>query len=220
MPEIIILACVALFVGLRLYAVLGKRTGHEQQPMVKPEPVQRSPLIARPATETPSDRKSGDAPAAAVLIEPGAVDGVRALVSADPHFDVALFLDGARSAYRQTLEAFWAGDEDTLRRLASGEVAAAFAEAIAARREAGETLENRLVDIERATVDSAAVTGQTALVTVRFDADIAAITRDVDGNVIAGSLSDAVQTHDLWTFSRNIRSSDPNWILIETDEVE
>ena len=34
--EIVLLALVALFVGLRLYAVLGRRTGHEQQPVTRP----------------------------------------------------------------------------------------------------------------------------------------------------------------------------------------
>lgn len=219
MPEIIILACVALFVGLRLYAVLGRRTGHEQQPLTKTEPARRAPLIARPATAEPvADRKAGDAAAVAALIEPTAVDGVRAVVSADSHFDVAQFLEGARGAYRQTLEAFWASDEATLAKLVAPDVLASFAEAIAARREAGETLENRLVSIERATVDSAAMAGQSALVTVRFDADIAAVTRDADGQVVGGSMSDAVQTHDLWTFSRNVKAADPNWRLIETDE--
>ena len=42
-------------------------------------------------------------------------------------------------------------------------------------------------------------------------------TRDGDGNVVAGSESDAVQTHDIWTFSRHIGSDDPAWLLIETD---
>ena len=57
-----------------------------------------------------------------------------------------------------------------------------------------------------------------AAVTVRFDADIAAVTRDEAGEVVAGSLTDAVPTHDVWTFSRHLRADDPNWVLIETDE--
>lgn len=218
MPEIIILACVALFIGLRLYAVLGRRTGHEQQPLAKTEPFQRSPLVARNVTEAKPERKSGEVLESAAMIDPAAVDGVRQVVSADSQFDVGQFLEGARSAYRQTLEAFWAGDEAVLETLVADEVLASFREAIEARREAGETLANRLVGIERATVDSAIVSGQTALVTVRFDADIAAVTRDRDGNVVSGSLSDAVQIHDLWTFSRNVRAGDPNWLLVETDE--
>ena len=39
-----------------------------------------------------------------------------------------------------------------------------------------------------------------------------------DGNVIAGSLTDAVDTHDVWTFARTLKSDDPNWKLSETDE--
>ena len=53
---------------------------------------------------------------------------------------------------------------------------------------------------------------------MRFDADIAAVTRDAEGQVIAGSLTDAVPTHDLWTFARTLKSSDPNWKLADTDE--
>jgi predicted lipid-binding transport protein (Tim44 family) len=216
-PEIIILACVALFVGLRLYAVLGRRTGHEQS-IVKPADVKPSSLIVRPAAEPVVERKVETAGAMTAMIDPHALDGVRSVVSADPHFDVASFLDGARSAYRMVLEAFWRGDEAELRRLVDDEVYDAFRESIEARREAGETVENRLVAIERSSIHSAGMAGQMAVIAVRFDADIAAITRDAEGHVVAGSLSDAVQTHDLWTFSRNVRVDDPNWILIETDE--
>jgi len=55
---------------------------------------------------------------------------------------------------------------------------------------------------------------------VRFEADIAAVTRNAEGEVVAGSLSDAVQTRDLWTFRRDVATHDPNWLLIETDEEE
>ena len=58
------------------------------------------------------------------------------------------------------------------------------------------------------------------MVTVRFEADIAAVTRNKAGDVVAGSLSDAVQTRDLWTFRRDLAARDPNWLLIETDEEE
>ena len=76
------------------------------------------------------------------------------------------------------------------------------------------------------TIEQALITGSraadrdVAVVTVRFEADIAAVTRNAEGEVVAGSLSDAVQTRDLWTFRRDIGSRDPNWLLIETDEEE
>ena len=61
-------------------------------------------------------------------------------------------------------------------------------------------------------------TGRTAEIDVRFDAFIAAVTRDAEGKVVAGSLSDAIPTHDVWTFRRTLGSADPNWLLVETDE--
>jgi predicted lipid-binding transport protein (Tim44 family) len=67
-------------------------------------------------------------------------------------------------------------------------------------------------------IADASVSGRDARITVRFDADIAAVTRDAEGNVLAGSLTDAVETHDVWTFARTLKSSDPNWKLADTDE--
>lgn len=215
MVEIILLAMVSLFVGLRLFSVLGRRTGHEQQPIAKPAEAQ--------VASAPLSRPSGDAApvqgaAAEVMVDPGAAEGVRAIIGADPSFDVARFLHGAQSAYRMILEAFWRGDEEELGRLVDDDVRGAFAAAIADRRAAGHVVDNRLVSIEHAVIERAKLAGQMASLTVRFDADIAAVTRDGEGNVVAGSLSDAVPTHDVWTFSRHVRADDPNWILVETDE--
>lgn len=214
METIIILALVFFFVGLRLYSVLGKRTGHEQ-PVAKPVETKAAlPSFPRTLREAKPDPAQSVDPA----IDARARDGLRKLVSADPQFDVARFLEGAQSAYRMILEAYWAGDEAALDALVDADVRDAFIDAIGARREAGHVLDNRLVAIERAVIDAVRVEGQTATIVVRFDADIAAVTRDAEGAVIAGSVSDAVSTHDVWTFARNVRASDPNWILIETDE--
>ena len=116
------------------------------------------------------------------------------------------------------LEAYWRGDEEALRRLTDDDVFEAFSQAIAERKAAGQVLDNRLVSIETAVIEQARLAAGVASVTIRFDADIAAVTRDTEGNVIAGSLTDAVPTHDVWTFSRQVRSDDPNWMLVETDE--
>jgi predicted lipid-binding transport protein (Tim44 family) len=213
MPYIILFAMVAAFLALRLYAVLGKRTGAEQ-PLPKPAeerlsvpPVPRT-IDAVPEVRDPAGRN----------IEANAETGLRAVIAADSSFDVAQFIEGAKSAYRMILEAFWKGDEETLHWLVEDDVRKAFGEAIAARNTAGHVLDNRLVSIERALIADASVENKVARITVRFDADIAAVTRDQDGNVIAGSMSDAVETHDIWTFARNLRSDDPNWKLVETDE--
>ena len=211
---VVLLAMVAAFLALRLYSVLGKRSGHEQQPLPRAAE-ERSPATPLPRTVdvTPDVRESAPRP-----IESGAETGLRAVIAAEPGFEVARFLDGAQAAYRMILEAFWRGDEAALEGLVSDDVLAAFREAIAARAEAGQVLENRLVSIERASIVSASATGGEARIAVRFDADIAAVTRDAEGNVVAGSTSDAIETHDVWTFARRLRAADPNWMLVDTDE--
>ena len=212
--EIVLLALVAFFVGLRLVSVLGRRTGHEQ-PIARPADRAASPTPVAPPL---ASARAEPALAANESVDVRALDGVRAVVAADSSFDLARFLDGARSAYGMVLDAFWRGDQDELAALVDDDVRATFGRAIAAREAAGHALENRLVSIERAVIERARVDGQMAYLTVRFDADIAAVTRDADGTLVAGSTSDAVPTHDVWTFSRHVRADDPNWILVETDD--
>lgn len=209
---IVLLAMAASFLALRLYSVLGRRTGHEQ-PLVRAADAASAGLPR--VTETVAElRVQAPKP-----IEGGAEGGLRAIVAAEPGFDVGRFVEGAQAAYRMTLEAFWKGDEAALADLVSADVLTAFGAAISARRKAGETLDNRLVSIERATIVEASVgEAKAARIVVRFDADIAAVTRNAEGQVTAGSMTDAVEIHDLWTFGRTLRSSDPNWKLCDTDE--
>jgi predicted lipid-binding transport protein (Tim44 family) len=157
------------------------------------------------------------AEAGGLVYEDRAATGIRAIVSADATFDVARFLEGAQGAYRMILEAFWKGEKEELAYLVGDEVRGAFEQAIAEREAAGHKLDNRLIAIERAVIEDAELSGRTASISVRFDADIAAITRDESGEVVAGSLTDAIVTHDVWTFRRTLGSSDPNWLLVETD---
>lgn len=210
---VVLFAAIAAFLALRLYSVLGKRTGHEQ-----PLPRPAEERVGAPPMPRTIDMPAEVRDAGPRTVDAGAEGGLRALVAADPGFDVGQFVEGAKSAYKMILEAFWKGDRDTLSWLVEDQVRDSFVAAIDAREAAGETLDNRLISIERAAISEIAVEGRTARITVRFDADIAAVTRDKDGKVIAGSLSDAVETHDVWTFSRALASDDPNWKLSDTDE--
>ena len=214
MITIIIMAMIAVFVGLRLYQVLGERTGHEQQPIARTAET-RLDLRSVPAAEATPEQDA----ARANVFEPAAANGIRAIIAADASFDVGRFVEGSQAAYRMILEAFWRGDEAELEALVDTEVRSAFSAAIAERNTAGHVLDNRLVAIESAVIETATLEGRNAIIAVRFDADIAAITRDADGHVVAGTMSDAVQTHEVWTFGRNLDAVDPNWLLIETDDI-
>jgi predicted lipid-binding transport protein (Tim44 family) len=213
--EIVILAMIAAFLGLRLYSVLGRRSEHEEeivpgrfdrgQPPAAADAAPRA--LRQPVALRPADNHA-----------PANEQAIRAIAAADPHFDLLAFIEGAKSAYAIILEAFWEGDRETLREMCDDDVYAGFVSAIDAREAAGEKVDNKLIRIEDVTVSSAELDGRVARVALLFVADIAAVTRDTDDIVVAGSLDDAIESRDVWTFARNVDSPAPDWKLDETDE--
>lgn len=216
---------IAAFLGLRLYSVLGRRAEHEEEPIQgrfeNPPARPGAPRIPSPPQ---ADAKADGRPEAQgrtrdlPLAPPSAERGLAEIASADRRFDAFAFVEGARNAYRMILEAFWKGDKAQLSHLCDQDVLNAFSTAIDARVAAGETLDNRLVRIEECSIVSAGVERGVARITLRLRADIAAVTRNAAGEVVAGSLDDAIEAVDIWTFARAVNSPDPDWLLIETDE--
>ncbi len=235
--QIVILALIAAFLGLRLYAVLGQRPEHGPEQPGDRASADRSDVTPAPRRVEQADkpapravraiaaddaqapgRRSETASIATVSADMQAERGLRAILAADRRFDALSFIEGARGAYGMILEAFWRGDREALSQLCDSDVLAGFVAEITAREAAGETSDNRLIRINDARITNATLNSNLARITVRFDADIASVTRDSAGTVIAGSLNDALQIHDSWTFSRNLASQDPDWLLDETDE--
>lgn len=212
---------IAAFLGLRLYSVLGRRAEHEEESI--PQRFDSGKDDAQRPAQPP--QYAPTAPQRVVEMDgvmPAVERGIREIAQADSRFDLPQFLAGAKGAYEMVLEAFWSGDRETLRELCDDDVYEGFVAAIDAREEAGESVDNKLIRIEETRIHSASLdggrSGRTARIAVLFVADIAAVTRDKDGNVVAGSLDDAIESRDVWTFSRNVASKDPNWLLDETDE--
>ena len=216
--EIIILAMIAVFLGFRLYTVLGRRAEHEEESV--PNRFDGSDNQGA-GTGGQGQAVPAMAPSRSSQLDglmPAVERGVRDIASADGRFDITAFMEGARGAYSMVLEAFWTGDRETLSELCGDDVYAGFVAAIDAREEAGETLDSTLIRVEETRLHSASLNGQVAQISVLFVSDIASVTRDKNGNVIAGSLDDAIESRDVWTFTRHVSSRDPNWILDETDE--
>ncbi|MXP26645.1 Tim44/TimA family putative adaptor protein [Altererythrobacter indicus] len=217
--EIVILAMIAAFLGLRLYSVLGRRAEHEEESIPTRFEGKSGSNVARPVSAPDTPVKTDQGMGSDIIGFPPAIEkGLREISAADRSFDLLAFMSGAKAAYGMVLEAFWRGDRDDLRQLCDDDVYDSFVAAIEAREAAGETLENRLVRIEDTSVDAAELDGRTARIAVRFVADISTVTRDKDGVVVAGSLDDAIESRDIWTFARNLNSAGPDWQLVETDE--
>lgn len=185
--ELFVLATIAGFVLFRLYSTLGKRTGAERP--AEPAPAQG---------EMP--RESPPSPEAGAVAEGPMGDGVMAIVRADPNFDIAHFLAGARGAYELIVAAFAKGDRETLRGLLTPRVFEAYQAAIAKREESGGH-GPELVRLKQVELADAAFEGGLARVAVKFEAELA------EG---AHGVRDA---RERWTFEREVRSADPNWRL-------
>ena len=214
--EIVILAMIAAFLGLRLYSVLGRRAEHEEEPV--PTRFERGEAGNAPRPVTPAVAELPRRNREIAGFPPAIEQGLREISAADRRFELLTFLEGAKAAYAMVIEAFWRGDREELKQLCDDDVYQSFSAAIDAREAAGETLDNRLIRIEDTLVQSASLDGRTARIAVSFVADIASVIRDKDGTVVAGSLDDAIESRDVWTFSRNVDSADPDWLLDETDE--
>jgi predicted lipid-binding transport protein (Tim44 family) len=206
--EIIVFGLVAAFLLFRLRSVLGRRTGNER------------PRDFR-AFRAPPDQGAASGPpviegTAAPLAEAAPVAGTAAIKAADRNFDETKFILGARGAFQIIVNAFAAGDTAALRPLLSDEVYQSFAKAIADRQAAHETQETKLVAVKSCDIVAAELMGRDARVTVKFVSDQVNVTRAADGSVVDGEPDHAAEKIDIWTFVRDVRSSDPNWKLAGT----
>jgi predicted lipid-binding transport protein (Tim44 family) len=114
------------------------------------------------------------------------------------------------------LGAFAQGDAAALRPLLNDEVYANFAREIERRQKAGERLDNQIVRMREADIVEARLDGRTALVTVKFITDQVNLLRDRSGEPLPGQSTEPAEVVDLWTFARDTRSRDPNWLLVAT----
>jgi predicted lipid-binding transport protein (Tim44 family) len=205
--DILLFAAIAGFLIVRLWTVLGRRTGHERpRDTILPPP--RAPIDSRPAADpvVALPPRSAAAPANG--------QGLARLKSVDRSFDEAAFVNGARAAFEIIVNAFAKGDTAALQPLLSESVYASFADAIRQRRAQHETLETNLISIKSVAIAGAEVEEQAAFVTVKFVSDQTNITRAGDGSIVEGTPDQVVEKTDIWTFARSIRSRDPNWTLV------
>lgn len=217
--DIILFAMIAVFLVYRLGSVLGKRTGHERQA----DPFESVPgrgsktaeggndnVVAMPSRhdDTPRDEEAEpDTPLGAAITQ---------IKLADPRFTRESFLKGARAAFEMIITAYALGDMKTLRSLLSEDVYANFETAVADRERAGRTQETTLVGIDSAELIEARLDGGAAVITVKYESEQVNATRDESGKVLEGDPNKVEKVTDIWTFSRDMHASDPNWTLVGT----
>jgi predicted lipid-binding transport protein (Tim44 family) len=198
---------------LRLRSVLGRRTGNERRRDLFPR--RAAPASESLATLVEPDKRSArlaedEAPADVVA------EGIDRIRRADPSFDPSHFIEGARTAFEMIVTAFAKGDKAILRPLLSDEVFQQFAAAIDERVAARETLETRIDKLDTVDVVEAQLIDHMAQLTLKLVSRQINVTRAMDGSIVDGDPDHPVEKTDYWTFARDTRSVDPNWVLIAT----
>ena len=201
--DILIFAIIAVFLGLRLHSVLGKRTGFEQDASLEKEQPAAASKAAPVAEAAPKDGT-----------------GVAAIAKADPGFSEKGFVEGAAAAYGMILESFAKEDIDALKPLLGYEMIGSFTEAVHERQKAGEKLTIELVELESAEIAEARLVEGLAIVTVEYRSRQRRLLHAEDGSVLEGDPKAEETCLDRWTFERDVSSRDPNWLLVETETID
>ena len=213
--QILVLAGIAVFLILKLRAVLGTREGFEKPAVpvdqLRPRSNRNFEVIEGGPDRDITDHVSEGTAAARALAQ---------MKQAEPGFSVSEFLKGARGAYEMILMAFERGDIEPIRPVLNDEVEASFTQAISARQREGLTIEANFVGLREMTLEDAEydATTRIAEITVRFTGELTSVVKNAAGEVVDGHPTSVKRQRDAWTFARPMGVQDPNWQLVATGD--
>ena len=211
--ELIILAGNAVFLFLRLRSVLGTREGFEKPRM---QPKNEAPKRDFKVIDGGEDKDITDN----VDKNSKSAEALKLIKSEDENFTVNEFLSGARSAYEWILMSFEKNEIDEIRELLSEEVAEAFDAVVDQRVSQGLTIEAEFIGIREMKLVEATYSSntKTAEISVSFVGEMTSVVKNSSGEIVEGDSKQIKRQKDTWTFSKDIKSSNPNWLLVATGE--
>ena len=188
--DIILLAMFAGFIILRLWNILGRKTGHQGKPMNSYFP--RGTVLKD--IETNLDIKSGNVDEEAKK----------------------QFLKGADIAYEAIITSFAKGDKKSLKTLLGKDLFTDFSEVIDEREKKQLKYETTFIGIKSSKVLEFKKIENIYKVTVNFVSEIITCVKDKNNQIIEGNPDNIKTVNDVWKFSKNMWSQDPTWYLVET----
>ena len=211
--KLIILAGIAVFLFLRLRSVLGTREGFEKPRM---QPKNDAPKRDFKVIDGGEDKDITDN----VDKNSKSAEALKVIKAEDENFTVNEFLSGARSAYEWILMSFEKNEIDEIRELLSEEVAEAFDAVVDQRVSQGLTIEAEFIGIREMKLVEATYSSntKTAEISVSFVGEMTSVVKNSSGEIVEGDPKQIKRQKDTWTFSKDIKSSNPNWLLVATGE--
>jgi len=185
--DIILLAMIAGFIFLRLRGILGKRTSfHEKLSTDFKQEFQKETIKKNLENQTFDNSAQLE------------------------------FLKGAKIAYETIITNFASGNLKNIKLLLDKKIYTQFNDAIKDRKEKGHTSETTFIGINSAMIKNHQKKNNILEVTVEFVSEIISTLKDKDKKILSGSPDKIKKVYDSWKFSRDLRSLNPNWLLIDT----
>ncbi len=187
--DIILLAMIAGFIFLRLRGILGKRTGFEGKAPPQFEEILKNVQLDKKLKENQSfDEKAKKE-----------------------------FLSGAKIAYETIITDFSDNDNKltTSKPLLSNKIFDQFNDALKERNAKGHYAEITFIGVNSATIKEHKKNNNILQVTVDFVGEVITCIRDKEKKIISGNPEKIKKIYDTWVFSRNMKSTNPNWQLVD-----
>tara|TARA_B100002052_G_scaffold25672_1_gene19912 strand:+ start:2110 stop:2697 length:588 start_codon:yes stop_codon:yes gene_type:complete len=185
--DIILLAMIAGFIFLRLRGILGKKTGFEED-------------INSSFQQESSDLKPEVKLSSETFDEKAKKE----------------FLKGAQIAYETIVTNFSKGKLKDIKSLLDLSVYEQFNTALNERNSKNYSSETTFVGINSAEIKDHKQNKNMFEVTVEFVSEIISCIKDKENKIISGDPEKIKRVHDVWKFSKDSRSNNPNWLLIDT----
>ena len=185
--DIILLAMIAGFIFLRLRGILGKKTGFEED------------IESSFAHESPPTKP-------------------RVNLNANTFDENAKkdFIKGAKVAYEAIITNFAKGTLKDIKSLLDKNVYQQFEDAIKDRETKNFSSETTFIGINSAEIKQHEQNKNMLEVTVEFVSEIISCGKDKDNKVVSGDPEKIKKVLDTWKFSKDSRSTNPNWLLVDT----
>jgi len=187
--DIILLAMIAGFIFLRLRGILGKKTGFEGKiPTQFEKEFQKTKVSLNPINKNFDEEAQKD------------------------------FLKGAEIAYETIITDFSDSDNKLIasKPLLSKKIHDQFKEALLDREDKGHFAEITFIGIKSAVIKTHKIIEENLEVTVDFVSEIITCIKDKDKKIILGDSEKIKTVYDTWVFAKDIRSANPNWLLVDT----
>ena len=216
--DILILAMIAIFIINRLKNVLGKKTGNEHDIVEKYSRGKTNFKESPPDQISKSNQNQKTVNDVFFHNDPKINSDLREIYNQDENFDSKEFLDGSKKAFEFIIKNYSEEKLEPLKKLLSSFIYKDFKSQIDARVKKSQNLDITIIGIKSAEIVNASLKSNIALICVKFSSEQVQVIKDLEGKIVEGDNNQILSIDEKWSFSKNLKSKDPNWTLEKIEE--